>query len=1205
MKDEFKLRILKKWIYDDNSIRTTYDTMVSNEKDLIDIYSDEGSKDLDFVRTLLYRLVLRDSAYLEKYIDFLSKHSKLNESDLNIYKKICFANVIIKREAPIDKTYSEELAKAYIKKYNDIKISYDYPREFMPEVIELGKKSFVLEGYEKLWKNKAVKMKDKANKLEKKYKYDKALEIQLKCFEKYGDIESAERIGKLYEYKRNYELALKYLKIAVDHGRKDALSRYESIINSENYKININLAKKYEGDNEEAKYLLEAFKYNSSTELAIKICQILLHPSNKNADLKLVKKLLDYYLRFENANDLEYFREFASSYAKLYCRGIDGVKNIELSCVCAKAVKFLSDELDKMIKDELNRTYEIIKERVERDCSIFGKDSRENKALDNIYDLGNDSNDFDYYQRSGESEYDFRKKLEYFKEALESKDEGIIVDRLKKAAKLGHARAMVALYYYNLKSNNIDSAYYYIFEAQRFMDKYNLKEQVINSIPVNFKALFKCFDKHNQWYCKDFILEHLNLNDILDDKVLEDMINYADKGNKTFKICLYEYYSNFDKLKAIEVLDNLKESKDLDYKNFVSTHVNFTDSLSTEVLEKVEYYASNGNIVFKEWLYAYYNKYDESKVLDELYDLAISVKNEYVILLIEAKGGFNPEFDERFVKFIMNGGLYNNKYVLYLRALLHSKKDLCEKYNLEYSDKKVFQYLYAANECSYLKVEGLEEKVKVWLSDCYEYGIGTEMDLEAASKLYAKDGSVALGYFNKGCLKEMYAMDNFHAIKDYFVHKIKVMDYPKTFEEIKRFMNAGFSLDEIFSRDGEYLGKNMINKLVMKEQEIERARLEKIRLEQERIERERLEKIRLEQERLEKERLEKIKLEQERLERERAKKLEEQRKAQESINIKQSQVAQSNNDNVKIDQVKTNISASSTSSSKSNPVNISSPRFYCAVPDDNKFYLELEPDPSERINNHEKKAIASLRTYFNYPPKPVNTHPRGKVDKQYMLALGRRDNEIKNYALRIAEMDNPIHKYGYNNYRRKVWELDENTKILTAGKFAELIEKEFNRVSNLGTISVKVSNYKFKDRTKETNNEIYLVERMLAHVPTYAYRINFNIKVKANYTRSSQSDYFDVTRRIEDLYDNNKLSRTETYELYDNMREELDEALTNDIRRDEEAKYSAILKTQKAVEIFVKNLFDQYAVFAGKNIYIGEKTQYIEGKVISYRIYFD
>ena len=464
------------------------------------------------------------------------------------------------------------------------------------------------------------------------------------------------------------------------------------------------------------------------------------------------------------------------------------------------------------------------------------------------------------------------------------------------------------------------------------------------------------------------------------------------------------------------------------------------------------------------------------------------------------------------------------------------------------------------------------------------------MDLEAASKLYAKDGSVALGYFNKGCLKEMYAMDNFHAIKDYFVHKIKVMDYPKTFEEIKRFMNAGFSLDEIFSRDGEYLGKNMINKLVMKEQEIERARLEKIRLEQER---------------LEKERLEKIKLEQERLERERAKKLEEQRKAQESINIKQSQVAQSNNDNVKVDQVKTNISASSTSSSKSNPVNISSPRFYCAVPDENKFYLELEPDPYERINNHEKKAIASLRTYFNYPPKPVNPHPRGKIDKQYRIALGRRDLEIKNYALRIAELDNPIQKYGHNNYRRKVWQLSDETKILTASKFAELIEKEFNRVSNLGTISVKVSNYKFKDRTKETNNEIYLVERMLAHVPTYAYRINFNIKVKANYTRSSQSDYFDVTRRIEDLYDNNKLSRTETYELYDNMREELDEALTNDMKRDEEAKYSAILKTEKAVEIFVKNLFERYAVFAGKNIYIGEKTQYIEGQVISYRIYFD
>ena len=32
---------------------------------------------------------------------------------MHIYKKICFANVIIKREAPIDKTYSEELAKEY------------------------------------------------------------------------------------------------------------------------------------------------------------------------------------------------------------------------------------------------------------------------------------------------------------------------------------------------------------------------------------------------------------------------------------------------------------------------------------------------------------------------------------------------------------------------------------------------------------------------------------------------------------------------------------------------------------------------------------------------------------------------------------------------------------------------------------------------------------------------------------------------------------------------------------------------------------------------------------------------------------------------------------------------------------------------------------------------------------------------------------
>ena len=466
MEKKRKIEILKDWIYaiDNNTKPTLFDNITNLENQLLFMYTnDEELNNKALVKALLYRMACRDGRYLEKYITLLEKEYNLSGRDLLLYKKFCYAYYILKKEAPDGRIYSEELRKEYIKKFNDIKLEISFLMEFVPEKIAVGPKNIVYSGYENSWKKKAVKNADKADKLERKYEYRKALELHLKNFEKFGYIYSCMKLGKLYDYYKEYDNALKYLKIAIENGRDDAVYTYESIISKTAYKKYLDLADKASTTEEEVENMFKAFKYNKDMELALKIARIYLEEGQAYTNIELGKKLLDYYWRFINGNNLEaHFGNFASINFDLYYNGSIYNKNIELACIAYKCLQFMDVEKSRIVSTEIANVCNTIHELISNDIIALGGESiekqieklqvlsKEERIKQYIAAIETDKYDFDYWGRPGESSENLQKRQKYFKDACESKDLEDTIDKLRKSAKLGQAKAMLALYFYSL-----------------------------------------------------------------------------------------------------------------------------------------------------------------------------------------------------------------------------------------------------------------------------------------------------------------------------------------------------------------------------------------------------------------------------------------------------------------------------------------------------------------------------------------------------------------------------------------------------------------------------------------------------------------------------------------------------------------------------------------------------------------------------------
>ncbi len=1171
-----KKPMLRNWLDIVNNNFDKYDQLVteSQERCLLDFFAnDELYKDKNMVKTLLYRQALYSTRRYDKYIEFLEKENLIDQTNLTLYKKLYFAYLYRYFSLTHDASGQSEAQKTF----KSIKIPVSLPTGLIAKEKPLGEFSAMLPGYEKKWKEKkTAKLRDKAYRLRIKDKTQKAKDVLLNCFEKYGDVESAQYLAGIYKKELGgMETALKYYKIGMDNGFRHSYNAYYEIVNSIKYETNIEKADEYKGSDDEIKYLFEAYKYVQKSEDELRIVKLLFKPQKSYTNVELGKSILYTYLNHISSLDSTELKDFLLYFTKLAYDGKVIEENKGLAYLANSAMYFPLENYVKAKYDDMDRALLTIAENVQKVI-----ETPDPIPMQNVFELGDDASDFDLIPRLKETAENFRKRKEYFAKAMASSEEKTIIENLKKAGKLSHAKAMVALYNYYLKANDIDNAYYWIFEVYQLIEKEGFTKGLMETVPVNVPKLLSCLYKHDQYYCQRFIEEHVDFTKKLDDDILKLLKNYATKGSETIKIMLYEYYSKFDVVKSIDLLDELKNSKSYGYTSAVENDIVVDKKLDDKVLERLEYYANRGNKAFQEKLAQYYSKFGGENELEVLYALADTNEPKYIHKLIEKKGGFNPDFDERYVQFLNQYKLRRNKYATYVCALLHADKSLCKKYDITYSEETVFHFLLASMEAENYGIDGLDTKVRQWLAKCYEYGIGTAINLEKSASLFEREGgnTVEFIYFSKYCLPQMTKLSNFHDIKEYFLSKIKPEDYERIFREVNRYIRADFKFSDIFAENGKYVGGQTLSKLIAREKEIER----KLRLEEERKERERKE--------LEK----KEKLRQEEARR---------KKAEEEARLKSVKQTATKQTTVTKPVAVVTSSASTTANDTTDKAQapLRAPRYFTKVPADNKYYLELVRDDFNNGMKDEMRAIASLREAYSYPPPPVIPVEFGmskrKGERLYAEKLASRKGEISKYANRIFDLENPFQKYGHNNYRRKVWGYANDTVFFTGQNFADYVAKEFNKVSKIGKIEIKSTNYKFKDRLGKTSDEVYLVERMLAHTPIFADEITFEVKVHFEFHASYSSNYFEFSQQMSDYADRNHLSNSQRGDFNDYMHNSVNQALKNDINSPSEQRARAKINAEKAIKEYVNAMLKRHIVFAGKYVSVGEKKQYIEGVV--------
>ena len=145
--------------------------------------------------------------------------------------------------------------------------------------------------------------------------------------------------------------------------------------------------------------------------------------------------------------------------------------------------------------------------------------------------------------------------------------------------------------------------------------------------------------------------------------------------------------------------------------------------------------------------------------------------------------------------------------------------------------------------------------------------------------------------------------------------------------------------------------------------------------------------------------------------------------------------------------------------------------------------------------------------------------------------------------------------------------------------------------------------YSYEDRESPIKDDVYLLERLLTHTAIFVTEIKLKIRVELIYDSSGGKEFFDILKEVDNLYDRRLISNEDAYELiYYNLDEEITDALKRDINKPKEEKFKASLRAEKFINRFVNELFDQYAVFGGSNIEIGDKKQYVEGQILKVKI---
>jgi len=512
----------------------------------------------------------------------------------------------------------------------------------------------------------------------------------------------------------------------------------------------------------------------------------------------------------------------------------------------------------------------------------------------------------------------------------------------------------------------------------------------------------------------------------------------------------------------------------------------------------------------------------------------------------------------------------DNEQIRCYYGRLLEQVDIAKKYNYKYDSKKFFDIFLSLENAKDAEVARYSWKS---LASSYYYGIGTEKDIEKAAYYYNKTDNprgkeienklkIQKHYEYKKAVINKYSHPKFEEFKithkelaerveNVYLRGVYIGDLENELKARNELIDKGVPLSEIYAEV--FYVKEYLKRKALKEEQQRQAELKR-QVELKAAEEKRQAELRA---------------------------IEEKRQAELKL-------AQQNKS--------ATISAGNTSASCAKPVlkKVSMP--YKA--DFNKDLYErhlAELDPPigyNRIIYDECVKIAKLRASYNCPIKTFG----GKVNKEYKTKYAQYVNDLEAYKKRLFELENPIGEK-YNAYRRRVWELSDDSEIMYIRTFINNCKEIYKRKTTYD-ISITPKKYVFVDRENKKLDEQLLVERMLCYLPIYAKEITLDINAQVFYKTVISREYSDLYEE----FDNSEYSKMMTWDEFSHKSGyagDIWQASVNDREAQSNANFKVREQNEKLIKSIVNDMFDKCELFVGQNCTDNGQKQYVEGKVKS------
>ena len=941
--------------------------------------------------------------------------------------------------------------------------------------------------------------------LSEKVKNDKLKIFLLKQAYKYDSYNPGYLLGNYYKEKNEMDLAYNYY--------------HNSAIKGKNASGMIML-EKYKDDNEKTLYYLEKLFDPYQKVIFLKYINYLVDvkgETKKAYQYLLANITLDSEYRYELARFYEngiYVKQNLLHAYLLYCSS-NGIKdsNEKIEMLKPSLIEPFSKSIDRVLNVELkqDRIEREIEEKRQEKLRIeeqkkLEKEKEEKRLKDkyrnklaNIFkgvELLKDvlePKDIKKYQNSKEYRKNYDDSVDYYDVALREESSKKRLNYIEKAAEKGHTYAMMALYEL-YKDIDYNKAIEYLIEAKS------------KNKDANEKYRQALIDRKQK-------IENIIKESKEDPSKLKDLIIKANQNDEYSLILLEEC---FGKGKQIKKILNVFDEE-----------------------------GQVNNLYANSFLYKYYSKVEENKDLCVVYLIRNCEANHFESIKELCKNHSYIAFKNASVqRIILQQSTIDFDIRIIQACILKTEDNITSSYN----PNKAFSIFNTLES-----IHGTSKKiVNYYLGECYENGIGVDIDLEKALSYYKKynECTVTTKIYelerklnnikndelmderkrNYDILMEEYNHDKYCEEKMVYRKEIENLYLTKDTKILEeelilrnQLLDLGYSADELYNFKGEFLGYQIQALEDRKSQEI----IEKTRIANEKKIAEKLEKERqllIQKEKIEKEK--KIKTQIEKLEKERQLLIQKE-KIEKEKKLTTSKTAPSSKENIKeVTNTNENIDKNIVSN-KVTPTNTSDKTLE-PISIDDPYYKDLFCIVRSTTSEYEAKRIARLRRKLDYPLEP---HFMPKVDeygkkhsfrsreKQYLADKEARKLKLIEYEERLYSLENPIKK-DYDAYRRKVWHITSNLPNLTGKKFVEKCEETYNsRFENdyfkeRNMISIKLGDFKLTNRDGVGIGVLLAVEMMLCSCPITVSELTLEIRGYIEYEKTFKYTHYDSEGNI-------------------------------------------------------------------------------------------